>query len=141
MSDQPQQPPQESGRAHLVAFRNFAVTDDGEHAIFAIADHEGGTHHLAVHWKDLGMMAHILNQAGVVAAQRRLAQGKPDDFTGVGAAQIVSKFAVNDVPERNLRVLSFISPSGLRSDFALSPAQKDQNGNSFIGSIAAQLLK
>lgn len=141
MSDIFEDQPPQTGQAYQVAFRGFAVSDDGEHAVFAIVDPLNATRHLAVHWKDLSMMAHLLNQAGVAAAERRLALGKSDEFAGVGSAQIVSKFAVNDIPERNVRVLSFLSPSGLRADFALSRDQKDQNGNSFLQSIADALAK
>lgn len=126
-------------QAYLVAFRQFAVTDDGEHVVFQVADTSGGMGNLAVPWNELSKLAHMLNQAGVEAAQKRLSLGKSDDFAGVGSAQIVSKFAVNDVPEKNLRILSFTSPSGLRSDFAISHEQKDQSGRSFPHAMAAAL--
>ena len=74
-------------------------------------------------------------------AQKRLALGKSDDFTGVGSVQIVAKFVVNDVADKNMRVLSFVSPSGLRSDFAISLDQKDQSGRPLPQALAAALTK
>ncbi len=133
-------PPSDS-QAYLVAFRHYEITEDGEHVVFQVVDPQGVTGHIALPWRELGALAHLLNQAGVDIAQRRLALDKDDDFTGVGAAQLVAKFLVNDVPERNARIVSLVSPTGLRSDFAISHEQKDQHGRPLLHAMASALTK
>ena len=126
---------------HLLDFRRAVASDDGQAVLFEAADTAGKTIHIEVRWENLSLLAHMLNQAGVDAAQRREAAGISGEFTGVGAAQIVSGFHISDAPDRKMKLLSLHSPSGLRCDFALGVEARDKEGRTLTNAIAEGLIR
>jgi hypothetical protein len=139
MSDKPQ--PSETMTVFPVTFTRALASDDGLSVLFEALDGEQKTARFLVSWENLSMLAHMLNQAGVDAAEKRKMAGKSDEFTGVGQVQLVSGFRIREVPERKLKVLSLHSPSGLRTDFALSIEARDANGKAMTQAMAEGLTK
>jgi hypothetical protein len=140
MSDQP---PADSKPIVVfpLTFSRAAASDDGQTVFFEVLDNEQKPARLQVHWQNLSTLAHMLNQAGVDAAERRKAKGDSSEFQGVGMAQIVKGFRVATVPERKLKIVSLFSPSGLRADFALSLDSRDNQGRSFPQALSEELIK
>ena len=139
MLDKPQT--SETMTVFPVTFTRALASDDGLSVLFEAFDGEQKTARFLVSWENLSMLAHMLNQAGVDAAEKRKMAGKSDEFTGVGQVQLVSGFRIREVPERKLKVLSLHSPSGLRTDFALSVEARDANGKAMTQAMAEGLTK
>jgi hypothetical protein len=140
MSDQPSDQPKNVAVFPLT-FRRAAANEDGQTVYFEVLDGSGKPAVIQVQWENLSALAHMLNQAGVDAAEKRKAAGGSDEFTGVGTAQIVAGFRISNLPERKLKILSLMSPSGLRSDFALGVEAHDGRGRTLPAAIAEGLTK
>ena len=135
MSDQKQQ----SIPVIPLTFREAVASEDGKVVLFDVLDANNKANLVQVAWENLSRLAHLLNFAGVDAAEKRKSLGESDMFTGAGTAQLVSGFSIRDVPEKKLRVLSLHSPSGLRSDFVLPLEGKDSSGRSLLKVLAENL--
>jgi len=143
MSDQPSpdSPQTQPVGVFPVGFTRAVASDDGESVFFDVLDSDNKPARLQVHWENLSQLAHMLNQAGVDAAERRKSKGRTDEFRGVGMAQIVQGFRVSTIPDRNLKIVSLFSPSGLRADFALSLESRDNQGRNFPQALSEELVK
>ncbi len=143
MSDQPSSdaPQAPATPTYPLAFHRAIASDDGQSVFFEVRDAENKPTYLQVPWQNLGHLAHMLNQAGVDAAERRKAVGGSDEFQGVGMAQIVKGFSVASRPERKMKIVSLYSPNGLRSDFALSLDSRDNQGRNFLQALSEELTK
>ena len=139
MSDKPQA--SETIAVFPLAFTRAAASDDGETVLFDVLDAERKPARLQVPWQNLSQLAHMLNQAGVEAAEARKARGASNEFQGVGMAQIVKGFRISNLPERKLKIVSLFSPTGLRADFALSTDSRDEKGRSFPLALSEELAK
>lgn len=124
-----------------LSFRRAAASEDGQSVYFEVLDGQNNPAQLQVPWQNLSQLAHLLNQAGVDAAEKRRARGEPNDFQGVGMAQIVKGFRVATVPERKMKLVSLFSPSGMRADFALSLDARDSQGRTFPQALSEELVK
>ena len=125
-----------------VTFDRCMVSDDGELLIFEVRDKRGNKGHIAVDWLKLGLTAQLLRNAAEKGAERRKSLGKSDDFVPREdlKAQLVTGFQVSEYPNEKLKVLTLQSPTGLRSDFAISTDMVDQRGRSMPRAIAEELL-
>lgn len=140
MSDQPaDQVPQVP--VIPLRFLRTATSEDGKTAFFEVQSSDNKIIWLEVGWESLSQLAHMLNQSGVEAAEKRRASGVSDEFTGVGAVQLVSGFRLRDVNDGKLRILSLHSPSGLRSDFALPLDATDAEGRSMVRTLGEGLAR
>jgi hypothetical protein len=122
-------------------FQRAVAGDDGQSVFFSVLDRQNQPAWVQVPWRNLSQMAHMLNQAGVEAAEKRKAKGEPGEFTGVGSAQIVSGFRIANLPEQKVKLLSLISPSGLRADYALSADARGKDGRPILQALAEELAK
>lgn len=139
MSDQP--PADTPIAIFPLTFTRAAASEDGQTVFFEVLDNEQKPARLQVAWQNLSQLAHMLNQAGVDAAETRRAKGDASEFQGVGMAQIVKGFRVASVPERKLKIVSLFSPSGLRADYALSLDSRDNQGRNFPQALSEELVK
>ena len=125
-----------------VTFEQFSISDDGEMLIFEVHDKSGNVGHIGINWLHLSVMVQLIGRAAEKASEARHSMGKSDFFEGPSSitAQIVSGFQVSEFPEEKLKLLSLVSPTGFRCDFAIPTGMLDQRKRPLHLAIAEELV-
>ncbi len=130
--------PKQIADAKAVKFSGYIISNDGETIVFEVTQEDGNVGHIAVSWLHLSMVVQLIERAAEKASEIRRTIGKSDHLDVT--AQVVSGFQVTKFPDHNLKVLSLLSPTGLRWEFAIPTDTLDQRKRPLHLAIAEELV-